>query len=233
MPETGRFEFRDGSLQTVKMDGIRSAQRSGHSTNQAPCPWWPSRCSTKARHSCSSQVCVSVCLAQGSPVPKSPSGGDRPGCRYVPRHASHPSTGKPWIRQHVPFWASGPCGCTPQQSGSRKMHRLFELARASMLCQKTCAPFSRKRKCSTLQHFGEKNVGRLGREAIHGCRECLEHEPPTFGLGRSTAITYFRTCSSVGTSSGALGPQWLPAVQSMQSRRWKMGPTLGSRCTSG
>jgi hypothetical protein len=30
-----------GNLQSIMMNGIRSAQQSGHSKNQARYPWWP------------------------------------------------------------------------------------------------------------------------------------------------------------------------------------------------
>ena len=68
-----------GEFEAVMMNGIRSTQPSGHSTNQCMLPLLalPSS-STRAWNRYSSQVCASVCLAQGSPPPKRPSGRDRP-----------------------------------------------------------------------------------------------------------------------------------------------------------
>jgi hypothetical protein len=68
-----------GEFEAVMMNGIRSTQPSGHSTNQCMPPLLalPSS-STRAWNRYSSQVCASVCLAQGSPPPKRPSGRDRP-----------------------------------------------------------------------------------------------------------------------------------------------------------
>ncbi len=100
----------------VKMNGIRSAQPSGHSTSQCKLPLVA--LSRDAPHETGVDARLkfgrSVCLGPGVPVPNpqnAQAAETRPGCSGTYRSPGntppHPSLRS---RQHLLFWLGGPCG---------------------------------------------------------------------------------------------------------------------------
>ena len=130
-------------VEHVKVNGIRSAQPSGHSTSQCVLvtPGGPSpRCSTQARSRCSSQVWASVCPGSGVAVPKpqnAQAAVTDQGWRVRTARPSHPSTSQALAPGSNSCFGqvvrvAGRAPANRQRGKCTSMCHPFELARGAM-----------------------------------------------------------------------------------------------------